>query len=146
MLNEREAQLLKIDFEVTFFGERAYHVCIDDCYNYDTPCLRSSSVTTDNHGTIYETILFAENIVKESNYIAIEKNRCFPKIHDEEYFIATRVVIKDRLGRVLLNGMVNDQIISWIKPICDDSSIEQINNRIGQLKKSASDEAGPSPN
>ena len=142
MINERESQLVKMDFELTFFGERSFHICNEDCYDYNTPCLSSSSVATDNYGTIYEAILFAENIVKESNYITIEKNRRFPRIHDEEYFIASRVVIKDSLDRVLLNGMVNDQIISWIKPIYDDRSIEQINNRISQLKKSASDEAG----
>lgn len=142
MLNERETKLLKMDFELTFFGDRAFHICSEDCYDGDTPCLSPSSVTTDNYCTIYEAILFAENIVKESNYITIEKNRCFPKIHDEEYFIASRIVIKDRLDRVLFNGIVNDQIITWIKPIYDEFSVELINSRISQLEKSASDEAG----
>lgn len=143
MLNKKINSLVKMDFQITFDGLRSFHLCNEECYDdSDKSCLFNSSLQTNNYGTLCETMLFVENLVKNSNFIEVENDRCVPQIHDDEYFVATTVCLKDRLNRIIFSGIIDGKIIHWIKPIYDKISITKLNAQINQLQEEAAFEAG----
>ncbi|MBA2650237.1 MAG: hypothetical protein H0U75_11740 [Legionella sp.] len=140
MLHEKRMDFEEMEFKLIFTGIRSYHQCDDECV-VDMGCLLYSSVVCNKFGTIIDALLFTEETVRQSSYIELEKN-CDKIQHDEEYFIAQQVMIKDRLGRSIINGLIDNQTIHWIKPVLGDVSIEKIHFSMRELREKASFEAG----